>query len=79
METVDVKVPSSPSSTLDDVDCQKADADDHDTTHAFVTPSFEKHTTGIGSQLLSKMGCTAGGLQKNGQGIVADIKSRSWI
>ena len=49
METVDVKVPSSLSFTLDDVECQKPDVAYHDSSHAFVTPSFENYTTSIGS------------------------------
>lgn len=49
METDVFKVPRSPSSTLDDVDCEKTEVDDHDTSHDFVTPSFGKHNIIIGS------------------------------
>lgn len=37
------------------------------------SPSFEKHSTSIASRLLSKMGCTKGGLVKDGQGVIVPI------
>lgn len=40
--------------------------------HDFAT--FKRHTTGIGSKLLKKMGCQGKGLGINGQGIVNPIK-----
>lgn len=38
-----------------------------------VSPSFEKHTIGIMSQLLRKIGYTIGGLGNNGKGIAVPI------
>ena len=74
MEIVDVKVPRSPSSTLDDVECKSTDVDDNDSSHVFVTHSFENHTTGIGSQLVRKMRYTRGGVGRNRLGIFAPIR-----
>jgi hypothetical protein len=42
-------------------------------TTSDISPRFEKHTTCIGYQLLSKMGYTRGGLGKSGQGIIVLI------
>jgi hypothetical protein len=41
--------------------------------YCVVSPRFQIHTTGIGSQLLNKMGYTKGGPWKNGHGIVVPI------
>jgi hypothetical protein len=37
-------------------------------TTAKTSPRFEKHTTSIGSQLMSKIAYTKGGICKSGQG-----------
>lgn len=80
MKKCDVELTNSPitSSKFDDISCSLAycEKDGVDvltpslallSTNAAFSPSFEKHTTSIGSQLFNKMGYTRGGLRKNGQ------------
>jgi hypothetical protein len=42
-------------------------------THKLYSPDFEKHTKGVGSKLLNKMGNNSGGLREYGQGIITPI------